>query len=392
MKEVIVCSILVIEVSFNSLEQFLNPLPQLKQLTIEATGTRDLLDGLRWEEFLKRKELIKFIFKFDLSRNLLCNQSEFELLKAFRSSFWLEEKHWYVACHKNQSDNKCPSIYSAPYFIPQSAGYLIASFRPLSTVPSYVEKQVFYDRNIDNLEWYSISQKGHQTYRYTKVNSLRVIHGCSPFNLNILTSVVDLSRVRILDVSSIDHISAQQLHVLFEHTPRLYHLTMRQINDSLILPAHIISVHLKRNSSNDSISFVNIDHLRCELSHIKQLEIKVRTQEMMIQIIERFDQLESIIFQWPGFLSASYTSSEWFQQNTRRLHENNFTCRTGYYPERDKIRRKIGCGYQPPTLFIYLSIANNVAKQSPLENDQSSYIGWVLTIFQRGWRQFFPLN
>jgi hypothetical protein len=392
MREVIVCSILVIGVSFNSLEQFLNHLPRLKQLTIEATGTRDLLDGFRWEGFLKKRELIKFIFEFSLSRNLVCNQSEFELLKPFRSSFWLEEKHWYVACHKNESNNKCPSIYSVPYFIPRSAGYLMASFRPLSTVPSYMEKQVFYDRNIDNLEWYFTPEEGPQTYRYTKVNSLRVTHGCLPFYLNILTSVVDLSRVRILDVSPNDHISAPQLHVLFEHTPRLYHLTMRQINEALILPAHINSLHLKRNVSNDNINFENIDRLRCELSHIKQLEIKVRTEAMMIQVIERFDQLESIIFQWSGILTSRYTSSEWFQQNTRRLHENNFTCRIGYYRERDNIRRQIGCCCQPPSLFIYLSIANNVAKQSPLENDQSSHIGWLLTIFQRGWRKLFPLN
>ncbi|CAF3285691.1 unnamed protein product, partial [Rotaria sp. Silwood2] len=337
---VIVCSIVGIEISFNLLEQNLNNLPRLTHLTIEATGTLDLLDGVRWEKFLRRRELIKFNFKFSLSLNLVCNQDQFSLLEPFRSSFWLEEKHWYVACYKNEWGNKCPIIFSVPYAIHHSIAYLTEIYPPLSTASSDMEKQLFYDTNINHLECYFPRQDRRQTYTFTKVNSLRLIGGSSSFNLNILTSTVDLGRVRILDVSSVDHISTSQLRDLLEHTPRLYHLTMRQQNQSFILLSHIRSLHLKRSLSHDTFNFANIDQLRCELLHIVQLEIKVQTQELMIEIIERFDQLESIIFQWSGYLLEKYTSSEWFQQNTRRLHENNFTCRRESERERGEPRRK----------------------------------------------------
>ncbi|CAF1427784.1 unnamed protein product, partial [Rotaria sordida] len=281
-----------IEISFNLLEQSLNNLPLLTHLTIEATGTLDLLDGVHWEKYLRRRRLIKFNFKFSLSLNLVCNQDRFSLLEPFRSSFWLEEKHWYVACYKNEWGNKCPLIFSVPYVVPHSFAYLTTLYPPLSTAPSNVEKQLFYDTNINHLECYFPREDRRQTYTFTKVNSLRLIWHCLPLNLNSLTSTVDFVRVRILDISSVDHISTCELRDLLEHTPRLYHLTMRQQNQSLILPPHIRSLHLKRSLSNTGINFENLDQLRSELSHIVQLEIKVQTQELMIEIIERFDQLE----------------------------------------------------------------------------------------------------
>ncbi|CAM4835886.1 unnamed protein product [Rotaria magnacalcarata] len=380
-----------IEISFHLLEQSLNHLPRLTHLTIEATGTLDLLDGVRWEEFLRRRGLIKFYFKFSLSLNLVWNQDQYSLLEPFRSSFWLKEKHWYVACYKNEWGNKCPLIFSVPYIVPHSIAYLNEIYPPLSTASSNVEKQLFYDTNINHLECYFSRLDSRQTYIFTKVKSLRLINRCSPFNLNMLTSTVDLGRVRILDISSVDHISTSELRDLLEHTPCLYHLTMRQQNQSLILPSHIRSLHLKRSLSQDSINFTNIDELRCELLHVVQLEIKVQTQELMIEIIERFDQLESIIFQWSGYLSEKYTSSEWFQQNTRRLHENNFTCRRGSERERGEPRQQIGCGYVPPKVFIYLSISKHDPKRPALDKDRSS-LHSLLTIFQRGWNNLFHRN
>src|SRR4051812_47088398 len=101
-RDVLVYSIVGTEISFNFLDQCLNNLSGLTHLTIKATGTLDLFDGLRWEIFVRRRGLVKFNFKFNLSLNYICNQDQSSLLEPFRSSFWLEEKHWYVACHKNQ--------------------------------------------------------------------------------------------------------------------------------------------------------------------------------------------------------------------------------------------------------------------------------------------------
>jgi hypothetical protein len=63
---------------------------------------------------------MKFNFKFLLSQNVTLNEN---VLESFRSSFWLEEKHWYVALNKK-------SIYSIPRFRPQCINYTEIDYPP----------------------------------------------------------------------------------------------------------------------------------------------------------------------------------------------------------------------------------------------------------------------
>ncbi|CAF1512324.1 unnamed protein product, partial [Didymodactylos carnosus] len=260
--------------SFDSLERCLNNLQHLTHLTIDATGTLDLLDGARWERFLSKRRIVKFNFKLSLSLNLVCNQNEYSLLESFRSPFWLEEKRWFVACHKNEGGHLCPSIYSVPYFVPYSLQCSTKTYPPLSTVPADLEKKFFYDSKIDYF-WYYLSERRElQKYPFSKVNSLHLSQHDPEFNYDILTSIVDLSHIRILDLSSVHQISSINLSHLLVHTRRLEHLVIRQSNQLLILPSHIRSLHFKRNLSHDDINLENIDKLRHELSHIRHLEIK----------------------------------------------------------------------------------------------------------------------
>ncbi|CAF5179182.1 unnamed protein product, partial [Rotaria sp. Silwood1] len=102
--------------SFELIKEFIQQLVKLKYLTIQATGTLDLMNGQLWEEYLIERKLKKFNFKFTLSKNFICYQDKDFLLQSFRSSFWLEKQHWYIACEKGELKSSRPIIYSIPYF------------------------------------------------------------------------------------------------------------------------------------------------------------------------------------------------------------------------------------------------------------------------------------
>ncbi|CAF5053419.1 unnamed protein product, partial [Rotaria socialis] len=76
------------------------------------------MDGELWEEYLFQKDIEKFNFKFTLSNGSLIDYDEDLLLESFRSSFWLKQQQWYVACEKRTLKSSCPTIYSIPYFQP----------------------------------------------------------------------------------------------------------------------------------------------------------------------------------------------------------------------------------------------------------------------------------
>ena len=359
--------------SFDSLDRCLNNLKQLTHLSIDATGTLDLLDGTRWERFLSKKPLVKFYFKFTLALDFVCNQNDYSVLESFRSPFWLKEKRWFVACHKSEEHYRWPSIYSVPYFVSDSIQSCIGTYPPLSTVPSDLQKQIFYDSRIDSLWYFHFEKRGLQKYPFSNVNSLHLSPHPSQFSYELLLPVLDFRRVRILDLSQVQQMSSINLSRLLSHTHRLEHLVIRQSDQPLILPLHIRSLYLKRNLSDDAISFENIEKLRYELSHIRHLEIKVQSTAMIIEIIDRFDQLESIIFHWVDLLLREELSAQWFRHHTRRLKENKFTYRIGHELERSPFGRYIGCGYRPLQRIVYLSIATDASQLSETNENEVTF-------------------
>ncbi|CAF1287756.1 unnamed protein product, partial [Rotaria sp. Silwood1] len=89
------------------MEQFLPHLPHLKHFVFQAYATAEICDGYRWQ--LLTSSLITFNFKFHASLVL----SE-QTLDSFRSTFWLEEKRWFVAYQEHY-------LFSIPYFAPSDA-------------------------------------------------------------------------------------------------------------------------------------------------------------------------------------------------------------------------------------------------------------------------------
>ncbi len=113
------------------MEQFLPKLPRLKHLELILTGDEDLIDGYRWE--ILTYFFTTFNFKFNIN-------SYFPRLDSFRTSFWLKEKHWFIASNSN-------SIFSIPHFCPSEI-FFPGSFFIDSTAPN--DQLLFIDQSTNN--------------------------------------------------------------------------------------------------------------------------------------------------------------------------------------------------------------------------------------------------
>lgn len=70
----------------------------LKYLRLELEVTFDVLDGEKWENFLKKFLCLK-IFHVKFSSHDIVDWNE--ILNRFRSQFWCEEKQWYFVADKS---------------------------------------------------------------------------------------------------------------------------------------------------------------------------------------------------------------------------------------------------------------------------------------------------
>ena len=105
---------LTISVNFIGLEEIKTMLHSLRQLTdltvISKNVQYDMADGWTWNRLLKSILIFKFIFTFD--QNTFTSPAID--LTSFRSSFWLEKKHWYVT-YERSLDTGFALLYSNPY-------------------------------------------------------------------------------------------------------------------------------------------------------------------------------------------------------------------------------------------------------------------------------------
>jgi hypothetical protein len=152
--------------------------PRLRHLELMLPRWSDVMNGERGEMIMKDLITLKFAFLYGHMRA--------DFLDSFRTSFWLEEKHWFVAFHYGR-------LFSVPDFCRTETDQ---DFKcPLySTVP---DKKIFYE-SINQLRLYRRSQR--EDHYFPNVQTLSIYY---PIRSWMLEKIVDLSQVRhvILGVS-----------------------------------------------------------------------------------------------------------------------------------------------------------------------------------------------
>jgi hypothetical protein len=195
----------------NEIKKFLNNFPRLKHLDLRTRCHIDVTNGYAWELIAKDLLTFKFIFNIQL-------YSIVTILNTFRTSFWLEEKCWFVAYHAR-------FLYTIPC---SKKTRLENIFRPSEYTTNF-NPTIFYNHMTSLTLEKDFDGTDH---RFINVQTLEI--ECENILAERLVMNVDLNRVKNLTLSST--IEKPDIRYLLNNMPGLQHLSIdtvreREIND-----------------------------------------------------------------------------------------------------------------------------------------------------------------
>ena len=313
-------SILEMHMSFELMKQCLQPLTNLRYLTLQATGTLDLMDGQLWEEYLSRTSVRRFNFKFMLGSAFTCDEEPATLLQSFRSSFWQTKHRWYVACEKGQFRSNRLSLYSIPYFQSSLVFHPSKHFRPLTTANEGLIKQHAINLIITCYRTIPTPERP-----FVRVQALTLLTSTLP-SIDILRTMVHLQEIPEIDISLIRHVPIDELLTLLDQMSQLHHIQM-QFHPQFLPPLHIDSYTIIHN---DEQMFVldtqNVERFCHLFFHVRYLDISVQSEDVIILLLKRLHYLEltKILCYQDSLIDIGY---RWFLQHVPRLATMQFSYR-----------------------------------------------------------------
>ncbi|CAF1411599.1 unnamed protein product, partial [Rotaria sp. Silwood1] len=277
-------------VSMNEIEKFLINFPRLKHLELCTKSHIDLTNGHQWALLAKYWITLKFIFIITL-------HSIEKILDTFRTSFWIKEKHWFVAYDNNYL-----------YTIPCSMYKHVDEFFQPPEYTTILKNATFYD-NVKKLTLnYNLIDTCH---RFMNITTLEI--GCKYISVEILSAIVNLIGVKNLTLNT--SMNKSNIKYLFNNMPHLQNLSIdtlmteityehfqnsgrnfsdflqkikglqfEQIRTLTISEYHII---------NDSYTIHQLCHL---FPYIERLHVSIGRLDHIIQLINSFKYLSSISF------------------------------------------------------------------------------------------------
>jgi hypothetical protein len=218
--------VLGFQVRMNEIKKFLNNFPRLKHLDLRTRCHIDVTNGYAWELIAKDLLTFKFIFSIQL-------YSIVTILNTFRTSFWLEEKCWFVA-------------YSAPhlYTIPCSKKSRLKDILLRSEYTTVFNPTIIYN-HMTNL---TLEKNFHEIgHRFNNIHTLEI--ECENILAKRLAMNVDLNRVKNLTLASAIKIS--EMRYLLNNMSGLQHLsidTVRKKRLKIFISNEFYSiVYVRRN-------------------------------------------------------------------------------------------------------------------------------------------------
>jgi hypothetical protein len=261
----------------NDIEGMMATLPRLKHLELRANCTTDVVDGERWQ--MQVKNLVTFNFKWNLS-----NELESEDLESFRTSFWLEEKRWFVAYVY-----RC--LFSVPHFCLTATN---KRFEPplYSTIP---DNDVFYDC-IQRLQLYGSGDSVNRQFNH--VETLDLISGIPS---STIQRIVNINRVQHL----ILHPSMGRFSIkgLINKMPNLRHIEIRcdakefveEFRGTMLDQVQTLEIYTFNTNSDDN----DIEQLCHSFPKIKHLRVNQScSTKQIFDFLSRFKHLSSASFHY----------------------------------------------------------------------------------------------
>ncbi|CAF1076712.1 unnamed protein product [Adineta steineri] len=303
-------------ISIDEMEYLLLNLPYLQYLQLELFGLQDLFDGDRWQSFTQN--LIIFNFKFNAHYNLNRN-----VLESYRTSYWIEEKHWFVGYNNN-------SIFSIPHFAPNyidmCQDLIFDSTGSDLTLPYSRVNTISFGRNEVRPDYY-----------LTHINTLKIL---SPLSISFLTSFIDLNQIKYLSLSSLYDILTYV--PLKETMPQLRELsihmsvdidTINRIGNYRFEQIHKLEIRIC-GQYNEYITekliflFPNVHHLICTP--------ETNPKEVMYRCVNGFKYLLNASFSL-RISSNIERDFEFITRQSRCSTKDNFICQVCHPLKRELI-------------------------------------------------------
>ncbi|UJR29523.1 hypothetical protein I4U23_010740 [Adineta vaga] len=286
----------------SSISQFLPKLINLKHFEIDVQNASHVPNGQQWEVLVSHLFIFDFRFTiYEKATNIYEKQ-----FQSFRSSFWLEQKRWFVA-YDNQISSY--SIFTVPRFAPIDINFY-SNYQLLCTLSNFPFDQ--YVRSIN------ISRILLDINRFTKLTTLN-LKGKSDFDNNLST----LSFANLLN-----------------QLPHIHSLSFQGRWSTYYIPDNIIFEQIRSLTARHTFDecnnklFFPLKQLCRVYPRLERLCISIHNSNEMLDLIDglkylsiaKFEKCHPISYfdifpKWPKQLTQ-----EWFIKHSVRLNSNhNFT-------------------------------------------------------------------
>jgi hypothetical protein len=289
----------------NILTNLFQNIPNLIYLTLE---TFDIYcDGYEWEKILMR--YLPNIKVFQLKMNLNfphrdnINKQVDDLLDTFRTSFWLEERHWFVRCDWDPLNIFNDGIlYTLPYAFDDCFYFDAVSSK--STCSNYTD-YCSYDRvpilSHGNPENDSSKDSILFSARFSNIRHLKISF---PFDENFWSCLSSLNRLTSINVTLV-HIDAAyfQLQELLNQACHLYSIKLSYSTDLLMRLFTLKSSSIRRldfiTKTKSRIRYFNNNECDVLINsplvlHCEVLLIGIKHRTNIIDLIHAISTLRSL--------------------------------------------------------------------------------------------------
>ncbi|CAF2109350.1 unnamed protein product [Rotaria magnacalcarata] len=284
-------------IQINKLEQCLTLTPALVYLKLIGCGNLfcSTFDGYRWEQLIKNKLplLEKFDFLISAFTHVNFDTSSVEqMISSFRTSFWVDEKHCLVTCDYIICSHKL-LLYTLPlctdhfvYYNTDTRKVSAKNFtltNNYSTMMDNAKKLHLHLTKFSNVD--EIDKVNHLLFRNVTAPTIATNGGWPDDSFRFFSTIIDLSPIETLSLS---------IRFIDEYTPIIVH----NINQALKCSPNIYVLSLHNLWSADNFASTVETIYSMITPNIKYLDIRVQNSDDVKFIIENFENLKDITFEY----------------------------------------------------------------------------------------------
>jgi hypothetical protein len=306
----IIPSIEILKLSFqytaDGLENLLQHMPNLYQLTVEIKNV--YLSGDRWESMitnhLPKLKLFRLMMQFGFYGGFSSESHVDEILKSFRTHFWIDEHQWFVRCHwGEQVPGQYYCLYTLPYTFTELK--IITNMRFKSTCLDQ-QKYYSYDR-IHSLRYGSSLSTNFVQIRF-KLPTEDDFWSTMSTTGQLYSLIISLSANTVHTKLQLQALldKASHLYSLELHSESTSHVSLTDITSKSVRRLNLIALGQCYNEEK-CIAFVCSPlGIQCEV-----LTIEVDNRTNILYLVRNLKNLRALKVRCKDDLEFCRTNSDW---------------------------------------------------------------------------------